>query len=140
MRLNYSIIAILAFFFPFSAVHSDSRVMVELPAHMKSHMLENMRGHLVVIDQLLLLLGDEKFDQASDLAEAELGMSSLNKHGASHIAPFYPKQMRQAGTNMHKAASQFARIAQEGDSLESYKALRKITAACIVCHSGFKVQ
>ena len=118
----------------------DERMMVELPAPMKTHMLQNMRGHLVVIDQLILLLSEEKLDEASDLAEAELGMSSLNKHGASHIAPYYPKGMQQAGTAMHKSASQFARVAQEGDVLVAFKALRKITAACTGCHAGYKVQ
>ncbi|MFK5985733.1 MAG: hypothetical protein QM479_09925 [Pseudomonadota bacterium] len=119
---------------------ADSRIMVELPGPMKQHMLQNMRGHLVVIDQLLLLLADDKLDAASDLAEYELGMSSLGKHGASHIAPFYPMAMKKSGTNMHKAASQFSRIAQEGEVLSAYKALRNITAACNVCHLAFKVQ
>ena len=118
----------------------DERLMVELPVAMKTHMLQNMRGHLVVIDQLILLLSEEKLDEASDLAEAELGMSSLNKHGASHIAPYYPIGMQQAGTAMHKSASQFARVAQEGDVLVAFKALRKITAACTGCHAGYKVQ
>jgi hypothetical protein len=118
---------------------NDNRVMVELPAPMRAHMLQNMRGHLVVIDQLLKLLSEEKLDQASDLAEFELGMSSLNKHGAGHIAPYYPEAMRQAGTAMHKSASRFSRIAQEGDVLASVKALREITAACTTCHAGYKV-
>ncbi len=118
----------------------DKRMMVELPAPMKTHMLQNMRGHLVVIDQLILLLSEEKLDEASELAEFELGMSSLDKHGASHIAPYYPKGMQQAGTAMHKSASQFARVAEEGDVLVAFKALRKITAACNNCHAGYKVQ
>ena len=119
---------------------SDTRVMVELPAPMKAHMLKNMRAHLTVIDRLLLLLSEEQFDAAADLAESELGMSSLNKHGASHIAPYYPKGMQQAGTQMHRSASQFSRIAQEGEILASYKALRNITAACTGCHAGYRVQ
>jgi len=117
----------------------DSRVMVELPGHMKAHMLQNMRNHLVIIDQLLALISEDKFDQAADIAESELGMSSLHKHGAAHMAQFYPKGMQQAGTNMHKSASQFARTAQEGDLLDTLKALQKITASCTVCHAGYRV-
>jgi len=119
---------------------NDNRVMVELPLPMKVHMLQNMRGHLQVIDQLLKLLSEEKLDQASELAESELGMSSLNKHGASHMAPYYPEAMRQAGIAMHKSASQFSRVVQEGDVLVSVKALREITAACTACHAGYRVQ
>jgi hypothetical protein len=122
-----------------SLAANDDRLMVELPAPMKVHMLKNMRGHLVAIDQLLKLLSEEKLDEASELAEAELGMSSLNKHGASHMAPYYPEAMRQAGITMHKSASQFSRVAQEGDVLASFSALRKITSACTTCHAGYKV-
>jgi len=118
---------------------TDPRVMVELPAKMKAHMLKNMRLHLVIIDQLLVLISEGKLDQAADLAEAEIGMSSLPKHGASHLAPYFPKGMRQAGNAMHRSASQFSLVAQEGDVLASYKALRNITAGCNGCHAGYRV-
>lgn len=142
--MNYRF-AILAAMFSMSlatatSAASDPRQLVELPAQMEAHMLQNMRGHLVAIDRLLLLLGEEKFDEASELAESELGMSSLSKHGASHIAPFYPEGMRQAGTAMHRSASQFARTAQEGEVLAAYRALQKITAACNACHAGYRVR
>lgn len=123
---------------PYAA--ADSRKMVELPAPLKVHMLQNMRGHLVVVDQILYLLSEDNLDEASELAETELGMSSLDKHGASHIAPYYPEGMRQAGTMMHKSASQFSRVAQEGDIVAAIKALRKITSSCTACHAGYKVQ
>lgn len=113
--------------------------MVELPAHMKGHMLENMRGHLLVVNQLLLLLSEERFDEAADLAEEELGMSSLSKHGANHIAPLYPEGMRAVGTQMHKSASQFSRVAQEGDLADSIKALGKVISSCTACHAAYKV-
>jgi hypothetical protein len=51
------------------------------------------------------------------------------------MAGFMPEGLRQAGTNMHKAASRFALQAQEGDVLASYKMLPDATSACIACHS-----
>ena len=131
-------LCVLTFSTPLAA-DSDQRVLVELPAPMKNHMLANMRQHLVIIDQLLLLLGEDRLDAASALAEAELGMSSLGKHGASHIAPFYPEGMREAGTSMHRAASRFALVAQEGDPRAAYRALQEVTAACNRCHAGYRV-
>lgn len=122
-----------------AAAEPDPRILVELPAPMQAHMLQNMRGHLEVLDRLLLLLAEGRLDAAADLAESELGMSSLEKHGASHIAPFYPQGMQQAGTRMHHSASRFSRIAQEGDVLAAYKSLREITAACTACHAGYRV-
>lgn len=138
-----SAIMVVVFSFLFSSnalSEADSRVMVELPSALKEHTLKNMRGHLVVIDQLLMLLAEDKMDEASDLAEAELGMSSLTKHGASHVAAYYPEGMRQAGSAMHKSASQFSRVAQEGDLLAAYKSLRGITAACNACHAGYRLK
>jgi cytochrome c553 len=56
------------------------------------------------------------------------------------MAPFMPEGMREAGTSMHRAASRFALKAQEGEVLAAYKALSDITAACVACHSGYKVK
>ena len=118
----------------------DSRQYVELPEPMQQHLLANMRAHLEVIDRLLALLSAEELDAASELAESELGMSSLNKHGAAHIAPHYPQAMRQLGTSMHRAASRFSRVAQEGEALAAYRALGDITSSCVACHAGYRIR
>ena len=118
----------------------DTRIALNLPAQMQEHLLGNMRQHLVVINKLLGMLGRDELNEAAELAEGELGMSSLDKHGASHIAKFYPKASAQFGTNMHKAASRFARIAEEGDALVAYRAVGEITENCVGCHATAKVR
>ncbi len=118
----------------------DARQKVELPEMMQEHMLTNMRDHLVTINKLLILTSKGELEQAAELAESRLGMSSLGSHGASHMAKFMPKGMQQTGTSMHKAASRFARTAQEGDVLESYKAIAEITSACVACHSAYRIR
>jgi soluble cytochrome b562 len=119
---------------------ADPRQMVELPEMMQQHMLSNMRDHLAAIKEVLVHLGNGELDKASDTAEYRLGMSSLESHGASHMARFMPEGMRQAGTAMHKAASRFALTAQEGDLLSAYRALAEVTATCVACHSGYRVK
>lgn len=116
----------------------DARQLVEFPDIMRTHMLENMRDHLVAINEILNYLADDELDKAADVAESRLGFSSLESHGASHIANFMPEDMAAAGTAMHRAASQFARIAQEGEALPAYKKLKDITAACTACHAGYR--
>jgi len=123
-----------------SASSNDSRILVELPEMMQQHMLSNMRDHLTSINEILVYLGNDELEKAAEIAEYRLGMSSLGSHGASHIAKFMPEEMRQIGTTMHKAASRFALKAQEGEPLAAYKALSEITAACVACHSGYKVK
>jgi hypothetical protein len=123
-----------------SASSNDTRVLVELPEMMQQHMLSNMRDHLAAINEILVYLGNDELDKAAEIAEYRLGMSSLGSHGASHMAKFMPDGMRQTGTTMHKAASRFALKAQEGEPLAAYKVLSEVTAACVACHSGYKVK
>jgi len=140
-RCHYLFLTLLLGTLPCSSVASkDTRVLVELPEMMEQHMLANMRDHLTAIHEILVYLDGGDLDEAADVAEYRLGMSSLESHGASHMAKFMPEGMREAGTTMHRAASRFALKAQEGDVLPSYKALSEITAACVACHAGYKVR
>ncbi len=123
-----------------TASSSDSRVLVDLPEMMQEHMLSNMRDHLAAINEILIHLSNGELDKASETAEFRLGLSSLKSHGASHMAKFMPKEMRQIGTEMHRSATQFALIAQEGEVLEAYSALSNITSACVACHASYRVK
>lgn len=142
MRNNFYTIAAIIFLLSSnsSAAADDSRQLVELPEMMQQHMMSNMRDHLAAIDEILNLLANDQLDQAADVAELRLGMSSLNSHGASHMAKLMPKGMQQAGTRMHRAASRFALKAQEGDVLQAYRALTEVTSACVACHSGYRIR
>ncbi len=120
--------------------NNDSRQLVELPPMMQQHMMGNMRDHLAAINEILLQMGEGELDQAAELAESRLGMSSLQAHGASHMAGFMPEGMRNTGTSMHHAASRFALKAQEGDLLPAYRALSEITSACVACHAGYRIR
>jgi len=123
-----------------SMASNDTRTLVELPQMMQQHMLSNMRDHLAAINDILLYLGNGELDKAADTAESRLGMSSLESHGAGHMAGFMPEGMRQIGTSMHRAASRFALQAQEGDVLSAYRAVTEITSACVTCHSAYRVK
>lgn len=103
-------------------------------------MMSNMRDHLVAINEILISMENDQLDQAAEVAESRLGMSSLESHGASHMAKFMPQDMRQVGTNMHRAASRFALKAQEGEVLTAYNALSEITSACVLCHSNYRIR
>lgn len=127
---------------PSSAADSDSRQLVRMPAPMVRHMLGNMRDHLLAITEIQQSIGKGDFQQAADIAEVRLGLSSLDSHGASHMAPFMPKQMQDIGTQMHKAASQFALVAQDssadGNALRAVAALSEVTRQCTACHSAYR--
>lgn len=118
----------------------DVRQLVDLPAMMQQHMMVNMRDHMVTINQILINMANNDLEQAADIAESRLGMSSLVSHGASHMAKFMPTGMQEAGMRMHKAASRFALKAQEGEPLPAYRALSEITSACVQCHAGYRIR
>ena len=131
---------LLASMSPVLSADVDSRQLVQLPEMMQQHMLSNMRDHLSAMNNILVSLSKDDLDAAGEIAEQRLGMSSLETHGASHMAKYMPEGMREAGTNMHKAASRFALKAQEGDLLPAYKMLSEISSACVECHSGYRIR
>ena len=122
---------------------ADSRQLVELPEMMRDHMLENMRDHLLALTEIQQYLALEEYEKASTVAETRLGMSSLGGHGASHMARFMPAAMQQIGTQMHKAASRFATIVQEGglegSTPKIAEGLAGVMQQCVACHSSYRV-
>jgi hypothetical protein len=122
----------------------DLRALVEFPDELRLHMLANMRDHLLALQQIQEALANEEFDQAAQIAEQRLGMTSLERHGAHAVGPFMPEAMRSTGTAMHRAASQFAVTAHDasatGDVKPALAALARVTAQCVACHEGFRVQ
>lgn len=126
---------------------ADNRELVKMPATMQEHMLESMRDHLVALDEILASVSAEKFDEASKVAEARLGMSSFELHGASHMAAYMPKPMQEAGGALHRAASRFAIAARNADMDRSYPAMKdlmgalsEMTTACNGCHVGYRIR
>jgi hypothetical protein len=133
-----------------SAQHShdagdhDARIAVAFPAELKQHTLSNMRGHLQALAEIQGYLAAHDFDRAAEVAEFQLGMSSLSRHGAHEVAKYMPKGMQDAGTAMHRGASQFAVTAKEAsidhDVPRALGALNKVTQACVACHAGYRLK
>lgn len=125
----------------------DSRELVQLPPVMQEHMLSNMRDHVAALDAILAAIAVGRLDEAAKHAETRLGMSSLESHGASHMAPYMPKGMQAAGTSMHQAASRLVLRVQESGLKDPEAALRdfagalhEVTAACNACHSSYRIR
>jgi hypothetical protein len=127
-----------------SSAGPDKRILVKFPAQLRQHTLANMRDHLLALQQIQDALAAGRFDEAADVAEQRLGMTSLKLHGAHEVARYMPTGMQEAGTAMHRSASQFALAARDGAVTGDVKpplgALAKLTANCVACHSayGFK--
>lgn len=122
----------------------DQREFVRFPDALREHTLANMRDHLLALQEIQEALGRGQEDVASHVAEQRLGMSSLNLHGAHEVAKYMPQGMQDVGTTMHRSASRFAIEAQNagvtGDLKPALKALSTVTAACVGCHSAYRLQ
>lgn len=124
-------------------IASGARQLVDLPDMMRAHMLGNMRDHLAALTEIQDAIAVGAYDQAADIAETRIGMSSIEAHHAAQLAPYMPKQMQAIGTQMHKAASQFALVAREtavdGNVKRMVGALGEITQQCVACHAAYRV-
>lgn len=122
---------------------ADGRQAVSFPARLKEETLSNMRDHLLALQQIQSALARQEYDQASEIAEQRLGMTSLTLHGAHEVARYMPEGMRAAGSGMHRSASRFALVAKDatvtGDLKPALAALANVTAQCVACHAGYRI-
>lgn len=123
---------------------ADPRPIVHFPDDLRIHTLANMRDHLLALEEIQGALAREAYDQAGNIAEERLGMSSLKLHGAHDVAKFMPQGMQAIGTEMHRAASRLAVAAKDagatGDVKPVLAALARVTQQCVACHVGYRVQ
>jgi hypothetical protein len=126
-----------------AAVLADSRQLVTFPEPMRLHTITSMRDHLLALQEIDVALSQNAFDKAAAIAEQRLAMSSLELHGAAHIAPFMPQSMQEIGTKMHRAASRFAVEAQTAsvgnDVRPALAALGTVMQQCVACHAAYRL-
>lgn len=126
-----------------SFADTDTRQKLDFPQMMQEHLLSNMRDHLLAINEIQAFMAAADYEKAAEVAEQRLGLSSLDNHGAAHMADRMPKVMQEIGTGMHKAASQFAvtvvNAGATGDLKPALGDLSKVTQQCVACHSAYRL-
>jgi hypothetical protein len=122
---------------------ADTRQLVEFPEAMRLHTITSMRDHLLALQEINVALSRNEFEQAGRIAEQRLGMTSLEAHGASHLAPFMPQAMQEIGTGMHRAASRFAIEAQNATATNDVRpalaTLGTVMQQCVACHAAYRL-
>ncbi len=122
----------------------DARQVVDFPEPMRTHTLANMRDHLLALQEIQQALADAAYDRAADVAEKRLGMTSLQSHGAEHVAKVMPAGMQAIGTEMHRSASRFAveasNVGATGNVKPALAALSRVTGQCVACHAGYRMK
>jgi cytochrome c556 len=121
----------------------DTRQAVRFPPQLRRATLAHMREHLAILGEIQQAMGRGAYDAAAELAEHQLGLSSLAMHGAQEVGPLMPPGMQQAGVAMHRAASRFAVEATNAgatnDPRPAIAALGVLTAQCVACHASYRL-
>ncbi|HDY83432.1 MAG TPA: cytochrome C [Halieaceae bacterium] len=114
---------------------SDDRISLGLSPPMKQHQLENMRAHLSAVKDIIALLSQENFTQASLIAHKKLGLTEAME---SMCNRFENDTFKELGIQFHKSADELGETLAKGDMQGSLAALSNTMSYCVSCHAQFK--
>jgi hypothetical protein len=127
-----------------TAFAEDQRQLATLPAPAQETLRQEMLDNLVVINEILSLVAADKIKDAGAVAEQKLGFSAQGKHRdkpfEARPGPYMPLAMHELGMDGHRAASEFATVAQTGDRERALALLPNITTACVACHLSYRAR
>jgi hypothetical protein len=126
------------------ALAEDSRQLAPLPPAAQEALREEMRGNLLALNEILTLMAAGKVKEAGQLAETSLGQSAMGKHRSKPLdarpGAHMPREMHQIGIDGHRAASEFAKVATDGDREKALAELPKLTGGCVACHYSWRTR
>jgi cytochrome c556 len=124
------------------AADEDARTPIELPADVRGAFLEHMRHHMDSLDDVITQLAAADFKGAANVAREQLVPGS----GAG-FGRYLPVEFREMGLAMHRAAADFAHVADAvpaqptaADWKKTIDALQTISFQCRACHAAFRLQ
>ena len=137
------LISLLAFAGAANAAE-DVRILATLPTPAVEVLRDEMRANMRTLNEILILVAEDKVKEAGIKAEQEMGVSSMGRHRNKPFdarpGPHMPPEMHALGMEGHKSASEFARIAASGDRNKTVAALPRLTSACVSCHAVYRIR
>ena len=132
---------------PVSATGTDGRQLVEMPPEARAILRAEMLDSQLALHLIVGALAENRFAEAGDIAEREMGISTMGKHRKlpknARPGRFMPDEMHAIGRGSHSAASDFAKLAKEAgpnDLPKLLKELQTVTGACIACHRSYRIR
>ncbi len=113
----------------------DGRVSLNLNEMQKNHQLSNMRSHLEAVQEITLLLSQDDYDKASELAYTKLGSTTEMK---LMCASFGDKGFENLGLEFHKSADIMSEVFKKRNKDNSLTALSNTLNYCVQCHATYK--
>jgi cytochrome c556 len=125
-----------------AAAEDDPRTPIKLPPDMRGAFLEHMRHHMDALDDVMAEVANADFKAAAKVAREELVPGS----GAG-FGRYLPLEFRELGLGMHRAAAEFADVADAvpaeptpADWQKVVTSLQAISTQCRACHATFRVE
>jgi hypothetical protein len=113
----------------------DTRTSLGLSPQMKQHQLSNMRGHVEAIKSIAGLMAEKKFDEASQIAHTQLG---LTPEMQSMCSMFGNKNFEKLGFAFHNSGDDLGDVLKTKDVNASLRALNKTMQYCVECHATYR--
>lgn len=114
---------------------TDSRTSLHLSPQVKQHQLANMRSHLEAVRNIVGLIAEEKFDEASNIAHDKLGLTPEMKKMCSM---FGNDDFKKLGLAFHQSADELGDVLKKGNVQASLNALHTTMNSCVQCHATFR--
>ncbi len=114
----------------------DNRMPVRLLSMMAEHQKENMRDHLVAVQQIIAALSADDFAGIAKAA-GRIGHSDEMARMCTHMGAATPG-FSELALNFHRTADTIAEAAKNNDRSGVLTALDKTLQTCTGCHAAFK--
>ncbi len=114
----------------------DERTPLPLSPMMANHQKQNMREHLVAVQEMVAGLSTGDF-AAVEKAASRIGYSEGMGQMCTHMGAAAPGFTDQA-LSFHRAADRIAAAARDGDQARVLAELGETLRACTGCHAAWK--
>lgn len=114
---------------------TDTRTSLGVTGEMKQHQLSNMRGHVEAIKLIVGLMSEGKFEDASKIAHAKIG---LTPEMQSMCGMFNNENFTKLGLAFHKSGDDLGDALLTKDVNASLRALNKTMQYCVECHATYR--
>lgn len=114
----------------------DSRKPVPLLPMMAQHQKENMRNHLLAVQEIVAALGRDDFDAIRE-ATKKIGYSDSMAQMCNHMGAGAPG-FTEVALDFHRTADTIGVAAGQRDRVAVHKALAATLERCVGCHATYK--
>lgn len=113
---------------------ADTRIKLDAPDMMKERQKLMMREHLRATQKVMALMAQDKWDEASALAHAQLGLTEEMRQMCSMFGPAFNAM----GLAFHESGDRLGDALKAKDRGKSETAMADMLGKCVACHDTFK--